>query len=61
MQVKADGVEIDSAKDMEAHGDWLKFTDGDGAAVKMPPYLIHQLSYFAVAHQDEFYPEAWEE
>lgn len=61
MQVKADGVEIDSAKDMEAYGEWLKFTDGDGATVKMLPYLIKQLHEFALAHKDEFYPGAWDE
>ena len=60
MQVKSDGAEIDRARQMKVYGEWVRFKDGDGAAVKMPPYLIKQLYDFAVAHKDEFYPGAWE-
>lgn len=33
--MKSDGAEIDDATNMEAYGDWVKFTDGEGATVKI--------------------------
>jgi hypothetical protein len=61
MKVKTDDVEIDGATNMQAYGEWVRFKDCDGTAIKIPVYLIRRLHDFAVANKDAFYPEAWEE
>jgi hypothetical protein len=59
MIVNDDGAEIDSAKDFEVYGDWIKFTDGEGAVVKITPSAVKQLLEFAMANESEFDEGAW--
>lgn len=35
MNINSDGAEIDGARNIEVYGDWIKFTDGEGATVKL--------------------------
>jgi hypothetical protein len=60
MIINDDGSEIDGATNMEVYGDWIKFTDGEGATVKMLPSVVKQLLEFAMANKGEFNEEAWE-
>ena len=60
MIITDDGAEIDGANNMEVYGDWIKFTDGEGATVKMLPSVVKQLLEFAMANKGEFNEEAWE-
>ena len=60
MIINDDGAEIDRATNMEVYGDWIKFTDGEGATVKMLPSVVKQLLEFAMANKGEFTEEAWE-
>jgi hypothetical protein len=59
MIITEDGAEIDSAIDLEVYGDWIKFTDGEGAVVKIPPGVVKQLLEFAMANESEFDDGAW--
>jgi len=59
MIITDDGAEIDSAIDLEVYGDWIKFTDGEGAVVKIPPSVVKQLLEFAMANESEFDERAW--
>ena len=60
MNIKHDGAEIDDATNMQVYGEWIKFTDGEGATVKIPPSVIKKLMDFALDNKSEFYNEAWE-
>ena len=53
MNIDSDGAEIDAARDMEVYGDWIKFVDGEGATVKIDPYVVKQLMDFALANKVE--------
>ena len=53
MNINSDGAEIDDARDIEVDGDWIKFTDGEGATVKIDPYVVKQLMDFALANKVE--------
>ena len=46
MNVNDDGVEIDRAENTELYGDWIKFTDGEGATVKIEIDVILELHDF---------------
>jgi hypothetical protein len=59
MIVNDDGAEIDGAKDFEVYGDWIRFTDGEGAVVKITPSVVKQLMEFAMANESEFDEGAW--
>jgi hypothetical protein len=59
MIITEDGAEIDSAIDLEVYGDWIKFTDGEGAVVKITPGVVKQLLEFAMANESKFYDGAW--
>ena len=59
MNINADGAEIDAARDIEVYGDWIKFTDGEGATVKIVPSVIRKLYEFATDHAKEFDEGAW--
>ena len=59
MNINSDGAEIDAARDIEVDGDWIKFTDGEGATVKIDPYVVKQLMGFALEHVKEFGERAW--
>ena len=59
MNINSDGAEIDAARDIEVYGDWIKFVDGEGAAVKIDPSVIRKLYEFAMAHAEEFDEGAW--
>jgi len=58
MNIKHDGAEIDDATNMQVYGEWIKFTDGEGATVKIPPSVIKNLMDFALDNKSEFYNEA---
>lgn len=60
MIITEDGAEIDSAIDLEVYGDWIKFTDGEGAVVKITPRVVKKLMEFAMANEDKFDEGAWE-
>lgn len=60
MIINDDGAEIDGANNMEVYGDWIKFTDGEGATVKMLPSVVKQLLEFAMANEGAFDEGAWE-
>lgn len=60
MIITDDGAEIDSAMSLEVYGDWIKFTDGEGAVVKITPGVVKQLLEFAMANESKFYDGAWE-
>ena len=53
MNINSDGAEIDGARDIEVDGDWIKFTDGEGASVKIDPYVVKQLMGFALSNKAE--------
>jgi hypothetical protein len=53
MNIKHDGAEIDDATNMQVYGEWIKFTDGEGATVKIPPSVIKKLMDFARAIEDK--------
>ena len=53
MNINSDGAEIDAATDMEVYGDWIRFVDGEGATVKIDPYVVKQLMDFALANKVE--------
>ena len=53
MNINSDGAEIDGARDIEVDGDWIKFTDGEGATVKIDPDVVKQLMGFALANKAE--------
>ena len=59
MNLSSDGAEIDAAKNMEVYGDWIKFKDGEGNTVKIPPFVVKQLMIFALEHVNEFEEGAW--
>ncbi len=59
MIITDDGAEIDSAIDLEVYGDWIKFTDGEGAVVKITPSVVKQLLEFAMANESKFDDGAW--
>jgi hypothetical protein len=61
MQMKSDGAEIDDAVGMQVYGDWIRFRDGEGALVKIPPYVIKNLMMFAYDNAHEFSVDAWVE
>jgi hypothetical protein len=52
MNIRHDGAEIDDAINMQVYGEWIKFTDGEGATVKIPPSVIKKLMDFARAIED---------
>jgi hypothetical protein len=60
MNINSDGAEIDRATDFEVYGEWIKFTDGEGATVKITPSVVKQLLEFAMANESEFYEGAWD-
>ena len=59
MIITEDGAEIDGANSMEVYGDWIKFTDGEGAVVKITPSVVKQLLEFAMANESAFDDGAW--
>ena len=59
MILNDDGAEIDSASNLQVYGDWIKFTDGERATVKITPSVVKQLLEFAMANEGEFNEEAW--
>lgn len=61
MHINSDGAEIDSASQMEVYGAWIKFLDGEGSHIKIPPSVVKQLLVFALNHISEFESEAWDE
>jgi hypothetical protein len=46
MQMKSDGAEIDRAENVELYGEWIKFTDGEGASVKIAIDVVLELGEF---------------
>jgi hypothetical protein len=44
MQMKSDGAEIDRAENVELYGEWIKFTDGEGASVKIAIDVVLELA-----------------
>jgi hypothetical protein len=46
MNINNDGVEIDRAENTELYGDWIKFTDGEGASVKIAIDVVLELAEF---------------
>jgi hypothetical protein len=60
MIVTDDGAEINSAIDLEVYGDWIKFTDGEGAVVKIPPSVVNTLMIFAINNFENFDEGAWQ-
>jgi hypothetical protein len=46
MQMKSDGAEIDRAENVELYGEWIKFTDGEGASVKIAIDVVLELAEF---------------
>jgi hypothetical protein len=60
MNFSSDGLEIDDATVMEVYGEWLKFTDGDGATVKITPMVVKTLMIFALNNFEKFDKGAWE-
>jgi hypothetical protein len=59
MMITDDGAEIDSANNFEVYGDWIKFTDGEGATVKITPSVVAALMVFAIKHIKDFDEGAW--
>ena len=60
MQINADGVELDGARNMEAYGDWVKFTDGEGTTVKISWTTVLAL-YCFMRQSGMWRGEDWEE
>ena len=46
MNINNDGAEIERAKNVELYGDWIKFTDGEGASVKIAIDVVLELAEF---------------
>jgi hypothetical protein len=49
MNINDDGAEIDRAENVELYGDWIKFTDGEGASVKIAIDVVLELAEFIKA------------
>ena len=47
MNINDDGAEIDRAENVELYGDWIKFTDGEGASVKIATDVVLELAEFS--------------
>ena len=60
MNINSDAAEIDAVRKMQVYGDWIRFVDGEGAAVKITPSVVKQLMMFALEHVNEFEEGAWE-
>lgn len=60
MNFSSDGLEIDDVTVMEVYGEWLKFTDGEGATVKITPIVVKALMIFALDNFEKFDKGAWE-
>jgi hypothetical protein len=60
MNIGLDGAEIDGAKDFEVYGEWIKFTDGEGATVKITPSVVKMLMIFALDNFEKFEEGAWQ-
>lgn len=60
MIITEDGAEIDSAKDFEVYGEWIKFKDGEGSTVKITPSVVKTLMIFALNNFEKFEEGAWE-
>ena len=60
MNINSDGAEIDAVRKMQVYGDWIRFVDGEGAAVKITPSVVKRLMMFALEHVNEFEEGAWE-
>lgn len=60
MNINTDGAEIERATNMTVYGEWIKFVDGEGATIKIPPYVIKQLMVFALENVQAFEDGAWE-
>lgn len=59
MNIDSDGIEIETATNMEVYGEWIKFTDGAGATIKIPPSAVKALMVFALNNFEEFEVGAW--
>jgi hypothetical protein len=60
MNIGLDGAEIDGAKDCEVYGEWIRFTDGEGSTIKIPPSVVKTLMIFALNNFEKFEEGAWE-
>jgi hypothetical protein len=49
MNINDDGAEIDRAENVELYGEWIKFTDGEGASVKIAIDVVLELAEFIKA------------
>jgi hypothetical protein len=56
MQINNDGVEIDDAQNMEAYGEWVKFTDG--VKISLPTVIA---LYRFIQQNGAWRIEDWEE
>lgn len=61
MNVRFDGAEIDRATYMEVYGEWIKFIDGEGSPVKIPPHVVRTLMVFALNNVTKFEEGAWDD
>lgn len=59
MNINSDGIEIDSAGDMEVYGEWIKFTDDLGVTIKITPSVVKALMIFALNNFEKFDEGAW--
>jgi len=59
MNFNSDGAEIDDVKHMEVYGNWLMFTDGEGATIKISPHVLKKLMVFALENATKFNEGAW--
>lgn len=59
MNINSDGAEIEEADNLEVYGEWIKFEDGEGSIVKIPPNVAVKLAAFALARFSEFEDGAW--
>ena len=46
-------------RSLEVYGEWIKFKDGDGTIVKIPPGVVLRLMTFALSRFTEFEDGAW--
>lgn len=60
MNINSDGAEIEVAVNMEVYGEWIKFTDGTGAPIKITPSAVKALMIFALNNFEKFEEGAWE-
>lgn len=60
MNINSDGLEIEDVCEMEVYGEWIKFTDGDGATIKISPSAVRRLIIFALERITHFEEEVWE-